>query len=492
MPLGWKAVGRMERHGTAGRGSVSVLAVLAVAAAFAATPVYAETLTEALAAAYQYNPKIDAERARLRATDEEVPRASAGYRPQVDGTADYGNDGRKTKPETAGMGSTNPWGYEISLVQPIFSGFRTESAVNQAEANVRAGRQTLRQVETETLLEAVTAYLDVVRDQTILRFREHNVVVLTREVEAAEARRAAKEVTKTDVAQARARRARAVSAAEFAKANLKVARAAYERAIGHAPGAVAEPPLRMKLLPRSLASAIEISEQESPNVVSALYREEAARFNVDEVRGELLPEVRLEANYAYRNELSRTLDEQESASITGRINVPLYRGGEIDARVRQAKHTHVSRIQEIEQARTETREAVSRAWARLMASHAQLKSDQVQVEAGRTALDGVREEEKVGQRTLLDLLDAEQEYLDAAIQLTQTRRDHVLAGYSLLAAMGRLTGEALAVSPTLYDEEEHYHEVRQKWFGLAISHADGRSELFDAPDAENEPILPDE
>lgn len=461
-----------------------VLAGASVIVLAAMQPARAETLTEALSAAYLSNPRIDAERARLRATDEDVPRALSGYRPQIDGSADIGTDDTTTKPETTGMGSTKPWGYEVNVVQPLFSGFRTTSAVSEAEANVRAGRENLRQVETDTLLEAVTAYVDVVRDQKILRYREHYVRVLTKEVEAAETRRAAKEVTRTDVAQAQARRARAISAAELTKSDLKASRAAYERIIGHAPASVSEPATRMKGLPRSLAAAIEIAEQESPVIISALYREQAARYGVDGVRGELLPEVRLEASYAHRGELSTTLDEQERASITGRVNIPIYRGGEEYARVRQAKHTHVSRLQEIEQSRTETREFVSKAWYRMMAARAQLTADQVQVEANRTALEGVREEEKVGQRTLLDVLDAEQEYLDAAIQLVRTRRDLVLSGYSLLAAMGRLTGEALALNATLYDAEAHYEESREKWFGLAITKADGSNEIFYAPDAE--------
>jgi outer membrane protein len=240
--------------GLAGAGRVALAAACLM---LAPTPGLAETLTEALASAYQSNPKIDAERARLRASDEDVPRAISGYRPQVDGSAEFGSQATKTKPETTGMGYTNPWGYEVSVVQPIFSGFRTTSAVSEAEANVRAGREILRQVESETLLEAVTAYVDVARDQTILRYREHNVTVLTRELEAAQTRRAAKEVTKTDVAQAQARRARAVSAAELGKANLKVSRATYERVVGHPATVVAEPPLKLKMLPRSLATALD-------------------------------------------------------------------------------------------------------------------------------------------------------------------------------------------------------------------------------------------
>lgn len=203
--------------------------------------------------------------------------------------------------------------------------------------------------------------------------------------------------------------------------------------------------------------------------------------------GELLPQVQLEASYSRSEDASRSIEQSNSAQVTGRVTVPFYQGGEVHARVRQAKHTHISRMQEIEQARSETQANVTAAWSRLMAARAQMRSDEVQVEAGRTALDGVREEEKVGQRTLLDLLDAEQEYLDAQVAFASTRRDMVVAGYALLSAMGRLSAEYLSLTSTVYDPESHYHESRQKWFGLSITHADGRKELVDAADEQNQP-----
>ncbi|MBA4173591.1 MAG: channel protein TolC [Hyphomicrobium sp.] len=451
------------------------------------TTLSAETLREAMASAYQANPRLDAERARLRATDEEVPRAKSGYRPTIEGTAEIGRSRTESTPQTTGAGSTNPKGYEVSIRQSVFNGFQTTNAVAEAEAGVRVGRENLRFIENQTLLDAVTVYMDVVRDQQIVRIRESNVAVLSRELEAAETRRAAREVTKTDVAQARARRARAVSAADLAKSNLKVSRAQFERVVRHPPSQLSEPPLKNKFLPRSLSEALGVAEQESPNVGSALYREQAARHAVDRVWGELLPQVQLEASYSRSEDASRSIEQSNSAQVTGRVTVPFYQGGEVHARVRQAKHTHISRMQEIEQARSETQANVTAAWSRLMAARAQMRSDEVQVEAGRTALDGVREEEKVGQRTLLDLLDAEQEYLDAQVALASTRRDMVVAGYALLSAMGRLSAEYLSLTSTLYDPEGHYHESRQKWFGLSITHADGRKELVDAADEQNQP-----
>ncbi len=226
-----------------------------------------------------------------------------------------------------------------------------------------------------------------------------------------------------------------------------------------------------------------MAERESPNVVATLYREQASRHAVDKIWGELLPDVRLEASYQRRNEVTSAIGEQESASISGRISMPLYQGGETQARVRQAKHTHVSRLQEIEQARAETQSIVITAWSRLAAARAQITSDTVQVEANRIALEGVREEERVGQRTLLDVLNAEQELLDAQVQLVITRRELVVAAYTVLSSIGRLSAERLALSDEIYDPEAHYDEVRRKWYGLSITHADGRRETVTTPGA---------
>jgi outer membrane protein len=463
---------RTARNGVRQRwlASVSACALAAVTVIAPGTPASAETLLEALASAYRDNPRIDAERARLRSTDEDVARAKSGYRPQVGASADFGYERNSSSPASTSNGSLDPWGYQVNLSQPLFDGFQTTNSVNQAEASVRAGRENLRNIEGETMMDAVRAYVDVVRDQAIVRIRERNISVLSQELEAAETRRAAREVTRTDVAQAQARRARAVSDADQAKANLKIARARYQQVIGHAPTKVSAPALNVKGLPKSLAEALEIAEQESPNVASALYREEAARHNVDRIWGELLPQVSLEANYTHRGNASNFIDEQDQASIQGRVTVPLYEGGETRARVRQAKHQHVGRLQEIEQARTETEADVTAAWSRLVAARSQVRSDEIQVEATRTALEGTREEEKVGQRLLIDVLNAEQEYLDAQVQLVSTKRDVVVAGYQVLEAIGRLNGEDIDVGGTLYDPEQHYVEARDEWFSTDITY----------------------
>lgn len=464
------------------RSTVSALAMAGAVVSFGSVDARAETLNEALAAAYQYNPQLDAERARLRAVDEEVTRARSGYRPVITGSADYNYQWNK---DSTSLGSTTqelkPGGYSIDAVQPLFNGFRTINSVNEQEANVRAGRETLRSVEQTVLLSAVTAYMDVVRDQAIVRLRENNVNVLSRELKATEDRFAVGEVTRTDVAQAQARRAGAVSALDLAKANLKTSRAVYERVVGHAPGGLVEPRGYERFLPNSLDEATRIGTHENPAVVNALYLEQAAKFGVDRIRGELLPSVQLEANYSDRFETSEFVNESEQATVTGRLTVPIYEGGEVYARVRQQKHIHISRLQEIEQARSESEEAVVAAWSQLLAARAQVQSDQSQVSANTTALTGVREEERVGQRTLLDVLNAEVELLNSQVQLVSTRRNVVVSSYTVLASVGRLDSVNLGFTSVSYDPEAHYQEVRRKPWGTSITHSDGRTEDLPPP-----------
>lgn len=481
---------RRGRFGIGGRQArarawrvAAVLSALATAQAALAcsSAACAETLREALASAYRSNPRLDAERARLRAVDEDVPRALSGYRPRVTGSADGGLSRLETKPDTASEGEARPWGYSVTVSQTVFNGFRTGNQVSEAEAQVRAGREQLRSVEQQVLLEAVTAFADVVRDREVLRLREANVAALSREVTATEARRSAREVTRTDVAQAKARLARALSQQDLARGNVRASRAAFERTIGHAPGNLVPPTPPRSHLPRSLDEALAATEQESPVILAALYREAAERHGVARIRGEFLPELRLEANYGNRYRLQGGIDEQSAASVTGRLSMPFYEGGETAARVRQAKHRHVSRLQDIEQARREAQATVTQAWSRFQATRGQLKADVMGVEAAQTALEGVREEERAGQRTVLDLLNAEQELQDAQVQVVSTKRELVVAAYALLAQMGRLSAAELELTGTVYDPEAHYEEVRNRWFGIGITHADGRHEEISLP-----------
>ncbi len=460
-------------------GALGAAAASAVIAIAASAPASALTLDEALGATYEYSPRIDAERARQRAIDEEVPIAKSGYRPDIGAGADVGYEYNKITPRIGPSSSTDtkPRGYGVSLTQPIFRGFQVTNAVSQAESIVRAGRETLRGVEQEVLLEAVTTFMDVVRDQAIVRLTENNVKVLSEELKATQDRFAVGEVTRTDVAQSEARRAGAVAELDQARANLQTSRAAFERTVGQPATALIEPLLKESLLPKSQGEAIGIADQENPNIVGALYSEQASRFNVDRIRGALLPQVQLEADYVDRYDVGSNVQESEVASVVGRVTVPIYeQGGIVHAQVRQAKHEHLARLQDVEQARVEVKANVIAAWSQLLGARAQLESAKATVEANTTALAGVREEERVGQRTLIEVLNAQQELLNSQVDLVTTRRNVIVAAYALQAALGRLDALSLGVSSLVYDVEAHYEDVRRKWFGISITHNDGRRE----------------
>lgn len=457
--------------------------VLGALVLLASLPAGAETLQQALVSAYESNPTLSAERARLRATDEEIARARAGFMPNLDATGEVGVRNQQLDPKVRSPltprvrgaqqnplrqseGTVHPKGYAFTLTQPVFRGLRTINAIREAKATIYAGRESLRSVEQDTLLNAVTAYMDVVRDQAIVRLRENNVKVLSEQLTATKDRFEVGEVTKTDVAQAEARRAGALSELSAAQADLKASRAVYRQIIGHSPSHLQNPPPILAHLPQSLTEALRIGDAESPDILEAIFLEEAATYSMKQIIGETLPEVSVEAQYRERFEPSFNTREQEETTVTGRLTVPLYSGGEPSARARQARKVREQRRREIIAARDQTRAEVVAAWSQLEAARAQIISDEAQSRANRIALNGVREEEKVGQRTILDVLDAEQEFLDSQVALVGTRRDMVVASFTLYAAIGRLDAANMALPVDYYDPTDHYKRVRRKLFGF--------------------------
>jgi outer membrane protein len=462
-----------------------VMAGVAVTLATSAMPsvVRAETLLDALSAAYQYSPTLDTARAQQRARDEDIARANSGYRPDINASANVGRQKSRTNFQT-GLGSdrsvTSPRGYAVDLVQPLFTGFQVTNAVNAAEATDRAGRELLRDTEQQVLLDAVTAYGDVTRDQAIVKLNENNLKFLDAELKAQRDRFAVGEVTRTDVAQSEARRALGQSGLDQARANLKSSRAIFEQVIGHPPASLVDANPNTKLVPRSLDDAVGIGTKENPQVVQSLYQEQAARFTVDQIRGQLLPQAQLEANYTDQYDPQDGVNQGTTASIVGRVNVPLYaQGGEVFAQVRQAKHNHIAALQQIEVARSTSQSLVVQSWAQLQGFRAQAESDKASIVANTTALNGVREEERVGQRTVLDVLNAQQELLQSQVNLETTKRNILVASYTLVSSIGRLSVSEVGAATAVYDPEVHYQEVRRKWWGIDITHDDGRSEHID-------------
>jgi outer membrane protein len=499
------AVRSWRLHG----GAVVVIAFLVVTVF--GRPASAETIEQALADAYLVNPVLNAERARLRATDEQVALAKSGLRPFNSASGDVGfehtdNDFKTARtrgattlcpqPNTEPLfceqlaagaaaadiasagafpaGTSHPRGWSVQLTQPLFEGFQNLNAIRQAKSQVQAAREALRTVEQTVLLDAATAYVNVVRDIAIVRLRENDVTVLTEQLKATKDRFDVGEVTRTDVAQAEARRAESLATLAAAQANLKTSRAAYEQIIGHPPGNLVTPPSIRRLLPSTLNDAMTLGDGENPIILAAVYNEEASLYAVQQIMGELLPQVTLEAQYQERGGFLNSPDipgdpdllEEDTTTVTGRLNVPLYQGGGVAARVRQAKETNNQLKKEVEDARLRVHADVIANWGILQSSGPAISSAQVAVSANKIALTGVREEEKVGQRTTLDVLDAQRELLNSQIGLVTALRDRVVAEYSIYAAIGRMDAQTLGLPVPYYDPLEHYDIVKNKWIGL--------------------------
>ena len=441
----------------------------AIATLLGLQPARAESLNEALAAAYANNQDLNAARASTRAVDERVPQALAGYRPTITGTVTYGVT-QFGGPSSNGSRTSLSTG--ITLVQPIFRGFRTENSVKAAEAAVKASREALRSAEQDVLFSAVEAYMNVIRDMAILDLREANVRFLNEQVRAATDRFQVGEGTRTDVAQSEASVAEASAAVSLARANLAASRANYERVIGRTPKGVKAPRPATALLPKSIESAITVSRAEHPAIQAAVHNADTAAFNVKVVEGELLPTVQLEASTSRQWDTGLGANDNVSGSVVGRVTIPLYEGGQVYSRVREAKETLGQRKIEVDGTRAQVQSALVSSWGALQAALAQIDAAASAVDANRLALEGIQEEQRVGQRTTLDVLDAQNTLINARVLQVTAERDAVVASYAVLSALGRLSKERLGLSVATYEPTQHYKQVRDKWFGLRTP--DGR------------------
>ncbi len=437
------------------------------------SPAGAEGLRKSLARAYMRNPQLGAERARQRATDEGVPQALDGWRPTVTASGDYGHVDETIKTRTtSNTNRRGTGGFSISLSQPVFEGFRTKYGTKQAEATVEAGRQTLLDVQQTVLLDGVTSYMNVIRDRTIVALRRKNVAVLNEQLRASKARFNVGEITRTDVAQARARLSQAQSNLAIAKSNLAAAAAFYVRVFGVPPRKLYYPKRTLTRIPKSLKAAIRIAEQQNPSVLAASFTELAARYAIKVARGNLLPTLSVAAEYSLRVNSSTTVRKTETGSVVGSLTVPLYQGGGVYSSVRQAKQTANQRRLEILNARRIVRQNVVTAWNNIISGREAIRAAKQQVSANALAFSGVKQEALVGSRTTLDVLDAEQELVDSRVALVQAQREFVVAQYQLIASMGRLTADSLRLPVVLYDPTVNYDRVRDKLFGGNIDESE--------------------
>jgi outer membrane protein len=469
-------------------------------AAWAALPLTAslvrgETLNWALVQAYQSNPSLNSQRAATRATDESVPQALSGYRPRISVTAIGGEqtlsttskvttsklntavDPNTLEPETKYptiSGYNSPVSVGGTITQTLFNGFQTANRTRQAESAVLASRATLRVTEQTVLLNAVTAYMNLLRDSAILDLQRRNVEVLQEQLRQTRDRFHVGEVTRTDVAQSESRLASGRSQVLGAEANYKASAATYRQVIGRNPGKLEPGTPVDRLSPSSLAGAVGAATASHPAVTTAQYNVDVAQLAVKVSEGQLYPTLSVQGSFQQNWLSAQNLTTMNSynASILGTLSVPIYQGGAEYSAIRQAKETLAQKRLDLDTARDQVRQSVVQSWGNLEAAKANIEATTAQVQAAEIALNGVREEARVGQRTTLDVLNAQQELVNARVALVTAQRDRVVASYTLLAAVGRLAPSVLGLHVPVYDAKVHYQQVRDSWAGVRTP--DGR------------------
>jgi outer membrane protein len=433
-------------------------------------PAAAESLSDALVKAYQSNPQLNAERARQRGTDENVPQALAGYRPQVVASLGAGLQAvRNLLPDNTVQGATlRPWTIGVTVTQVLFNGFKTANSVRVAEFQVQSGREALRNVGQGVLLDAVTAYMNVIANEALLQAQQTNVAVLREILGTTRKRLDAGDVTPTDVAQAEARLNRGLADLNAADVALAVSKATYTQVIGDAPSHLLPASPVDRLSPGGLQEATEVAGKEHPAVVAAGFDVDVAQTTIKVAESSLLPTVTAQANVSRSKDSDSTLSTfgTDQASIIGQINVPIYDGGTAGSQTRQAKElTSQSRLV-LEQVRNQARTAVASAWVTNEGTKVALTAAESEVRAADVALQGVRREAQGGQRTTIDVLNAQQDLTNARSRQIQAQHDRVIASYTLLSAVGRLDVHTLNLNTPDYLSEVHYHQVRDAWHGV--------------------------
>jgi TolC family type I secretion outer membrane protein len=439
-------------------------AVAVALACVGSAPGTAQTLEEALVAAYLTNPDLEAQRAALRATDELVPQALSDWRPTI--AIDSAAIATDVDASNDAGGSFNTTQGGIALDQQIYSGGETTANTTRAENLVRLERARLVAFEQQVLLDAVTVYTNLLAAEAVLDFAIQNESRLLRQLQATRDRFEVGEVTRTDVAQAEAALAGATADRVQAEGELVAAKADYRRVINQEPGRLVVPE-PLGALPESEAQAQQVAEVSNPNITAAQFDLAAARADVDVARSALLPRLSVRGELTYADEPNQVLDWQREASIGANLVVPLYQGGGEYARVRQTRQTVRQREDDLESAFRAVRNEVTAAWQALLTATTQIESISEEVRANLIAVEGARQEALVGQLTTLDVLDTESNLFESQVALVQSRRDQIVASYRLKAAVGELTvvGIDLPVQP--YDPEAYYLDVRDRLFGLS-------------------------
>ncbi|NEV00955.1 TolC family outer membrane protein [Bradyrhizobium sp. UFLA 03-164] len=439
-------------------------------ALLADTAARAESLPEALVKAYQTNPQLNAERARQRATDENVPQALAGYRPQISAGLSVGLQAvRDQLPGNVIQTATlKPWQIGVTVTQTLFNGFKTANSVRVAELQVQSGREALRNVGQGVLLDAVTAYTNVLANQTLVEAQRSNVAFLKETQAITQRRLNAGDVTPTDTAQAEARLNRGLADLNAAEVNFAISQATYAQVVGNAPSQLRPADTIDRLLPRSRDDAIALALREHPAVTAAGFDVDVASTSIHVAESSLMPNVTVQGSVSKNRDSDTSLSTfgTDQASVIGQITQPIYDGGTAASQTRQAKEVAAQSRLVLDRVRNQAKTAVVSAWVANEGAKIAVSASESEVKAAEVALAGVQKEAAGGQRTTVDVLNAQQDLITARARLIGAQRDRVVASYTLLSAVGRLDVKTLNLKTPDYLPEVHYHQVRDAWHGL--------------------------
>jgi outer membrane protein/adhesin transport system outer membrane protein len=445
----------------------------------AAAPAFAQSLTDTLGLAYTQSTQLSGQRAQQRATDEQVPQALSNWRPTVTlsgsitRTRDYYNPGYFNN---TGSAYNTAKQVGVQVTEHLYRGGRTVAQTSQATNTVKAGQSQLKNTEQTVLLAAATAYLDVYRDQATVDLTANNEAVLKRQLDAETDRFRVGEVTRTDVALSEASYEQARSQHTTAIGQLATDRATFQRIVGQAPQKLVQGEFKYPL-PANLEEAVAQAEETNPNVVAAVYTERAARDSVDVAQGARLPQVDLVAslnhiepgpNPGSSSTFGAGVKSVDEPSVAVQGTWPIYTGGLASSQVREAKQTANQNLIAIEEAKREARQAAISAWEQLTAAKASVEALTAQVKAAQIGAEGTRQQALVGTSTVLDSLTAEQNLLQAQVNLVSAQHDVLVDSFTVLSAIGGLTARDLGLAVQVYDPQVNQDKVGDKLFGTGI------------------------
>mgnify|MGYP006282541693 CR=1 FL=1 len=433
-----------------------------------AHPLKAETMSGALSKAYRSSPELNAQRADVRATDENLPAAKGGFRPNIYSTGNWGFLNQHLSLGSASQSSqTHPGGINLVVNQNLFNGFRDLNGINRAEFQIKQSQQLLRNSEASVLSAAAAAYMKVLRDTSIVLLRTDAVEALELQLSSTQIRLDRGEVSRTDVSQAQSALAQGRGDLSVARASLLGSQAVFKQLIGETPKQLTPARAIDGLIPRSLPESLKIADREHPLILAANFSIEAAELSAQIAKGQLLPTLNLVGTWSRAQDYSAVAREYNTnASIVAQLNVPIYEAGIGYAQSRQAiEKLSQTRIL-ADQQRMQIHMTIESFWANRDAIRETIKAASDQVEASEATLNGVREEAKFGERTTQDILYAQQLLTNSRVGLINTQHDRVVISYNLVAAIGRLSAESLNLAVEKYDPKAHYDQVQNKWIGF--------------------------